>query len=241
VAIVQLPAPAVRGGRALDPATRALAPTREFLPIEGSIDVGGMSQVPHVMRYVQSVMLRPVALAQSKQPVQLARSREVVYHRCMLIRRMLLVEILSCTLITAVVAAALVPLHTPADASGDKCVSNVKDTSHGMILYASDSDDKLPIKAGWMDTVAPYVKDKAAFHCPSVGQDQFGYAYNFACAGAQISTLPRPTKTSLIFDSTVMKKGTVQTLVTIPRPGRHDGKNTISYCDGHVSSEVPFR
>jgi len=152
--------------------------------------------------------------------------------------RIRLVEFGLCVLITVVGASSVSAMrHQGNDLSpGDLCVSNVKQISAGMIMYSQDYDDVLPLKKEWSTIVSPYVKSKSMFHCPSVPKDKFGYAYNFVCSSHNTTQLGPLEKMAVIFDSTQLQKDNVTTLVSLPRPGRHEGKDTIGYLDGHVKA-----
>ena len=114
------------------------------------------------------------------------------------------------------------------------CLSNVKLASLGLILYAADHDDRDPSRDAWMDASLPYVKTEANWHCPSVPKAAFGYAFNgalsFAKPPVSVGTTP------LIYDSANPIRNASDLFTSLPRPGRHRGKNSVAYSDGHAKA-----
>src|SRR5438105_3414716 len=50
------------------------------------------------------------------------------------------------------------------------CLSNIRQLSVGIEMYAQDYDETLPRSARWMDDIYPYVKNNDIFRCPSITQ-----------------------------------------------------------------------
>jgi prepilin-type N-terminal cleavage/methylation domain-containing protein/prepilin-type processing-associated H-X9-DG protein len=84
-----------------------------------------------------------------------------------------LIELLVVIAIIAILAAILFPVFAQARASARKatCVSNNKQISLGILMYAQDYDETLPMNSwakmpppafGWQDAIEPYVKVGAA-------------------------------------------------------------------------------
>ena len=74
----------------------------------------------------------------------------------------------------------------------------------------------------------------------------FGYALNDALAGKKLNlngkplkTLPNASTTPLLYDSTNVSKNAHDAVASLPRPGRHGGRNNILYLDGHVAAVAP--
>ena len=113
-------------------------------------------------------------------------------------------------------------------------VKNVKQISLGVLLYANDYDDELPLGASWMTGLGPYLKNNALFHSPAVPTGDYGYALNSAIAGTAETTITAPATTIMVFDSTDLKFNASDPTTTLPSPPRYGSKNTIGYADGHV-------
>ena len=109
-----------------------------------------------------------------------------------------LIELLVVIAIIAILAAILFPVFAQAKEAAKKtqCLSNEKNTSLGIIMYAGDNDDTLPMdqfydgpdQVRWFDSVYPYIKngEKFAFNgrasgtggifsCPSTMKQQALY------------------------------------------------------------------
>ena len=94
-------------------------------------------------------------------------------------RAFTLIELLVVIAIIAILAAILFPVFAQAKAAAKKtaALSNVKQTSLGVLMYLSDSDDVFPMGAGalgiyrdhggWVIDTQPYIKSLALLRDPS--------------------------------------------------------------------------
>ena len=57
--------------------------------------------------------------------------------------------------------------------------------------------------------------------------------------GKTLKDMPDAAKTPLLYDSTDLAKNAHDSLTSLPKPGRHGGKNNILFCDGHIESVAP--
>jgi len=95
-----------------------------------------------------------------------------------------LIELLVVIAIIAILAAMLFPVfaHAREKARQTSCLSNLKQLSSGMMMYAQDSDglfppavarpnrqEKNPFMISWMHLLEPYTQNRAIFICPSSG------------------------------------------------------------------------
>jgi len=128
------------------------------------------------------------------------------------------------------------------------CKESLNKIYLGFQHYA-DVNDALPPAAKWIDEedLRGAVQADEWFHCPTVSDrkdDKYGYAYNDALAGRKLNgkklaEIPDAAKTPLVFDSSVLSKNAHDALTSLPRPGRHGGRNNILYCDGHIETVAP--
>lgn len=115
------------------------------------------------------------------------------------------------------------------------CLSNLKQLGLGVLMYASDCDDKLPNRDSWMDEVEPYIKAPGVEHCPlTTGVGLYGYALN--ATARSIDDAPNPAEKELVYDSDNLSRNASDPGTSMPVQGRHEGKNNIAYLDGHVRS-----
>jgi prepilin-type N-terminal cleavage/methylation domain-containing protein/prepilin-type processing-associated H-X9-DG protein len=94
-------------------------------------------------------------------------------------RAFTLIELLVVIAIIAILAAILFPVFAQAreKARQTSCLSNQKQLGLGVMMYAQDYDETYPMTANygeptvsrtlWSDQVAPYLKNRDIFKCPS--------------------------------------------------------------------------
>ncbi len=120
-----------------------------------------------------------------------------------------------------------------------RCLSNVKHQAIGLIIYEDDFDDRFPRGDRWMDVTKEYLKAEDARHCPQVPKGAYGYAFNSLLSLAK--TPKDAEKVVLIYDSTTSRRNASDRLSSLPRPGRHEGKDNIAFADGHAKALVAVR
>ena len=114
-----------------------------------------------------------------------------------------LIELLVVIAIIAILAAILFPVFAQAReaARASSCLNNTKQLSMGVMQYAQDYDETLPVagynaqgRGRWQFQIYPYVKNQAVFNCPNVPNskwnppapgsigtsDRGGYGWNYA-------------------------------------------------------------
>lgn len=130
------------------------------------------------------------------------------------------------------------------------CPENLKKLYNAFEQYA-EFNDSLPSAADWganTDFTSRIPQDEW-LHCPLVsnGHDtKFGYAYNDAIAGKKLNlkgkplkTMPNAATTPLLYDSTDLKKNAHDAFSSLPKPGRHSGRDNVLYLDGSVAPVSP--
>ena len=130
------------------------------------------------------------------------------------------------------------------------CPENLKGLYNAFTQYA-ELNDSLPPADKWEENMdfTSRVPQDTWLHCPVVSNghdDKFGYAYNTALGGKKLnlngkplSTFPDAAKTPLLYDSTNLGKNAQDPSASLPKPGRHGGRNNILYLDGHVEAVAP--
>jgi len=121
------------------------------------------------------------------------------------------------------------------------CMSNVKRQGTALLMYLEDTGDRYPNRDYWMDALRPYVKDEHVFHArtgePEIEKHRYGYAFNGALSLGKPPA--HPEKMVVIYDSLNPARNASDLVTSLPNPGRHKGKNHISYADGHVKAVSP--
>jgi hypothetical protein len=148
--------------------------------------------------------------------------------------------------IFGLVALALLLFFQPTmtDHAADRKLSNMKQADLGIMMYAADSDDLLPLAANWMDSTRLYTKQEQVYHSPGIpeigmnGQPQFGIAFRRSLASANLDKIFRPEEVALIFDSSDLSRNASGELELLPNPPRYgsndERKNLVGFADGHA-------
>ena len=135
------------------------------------------------------------------------------------------------------------------DPKTDKsCTENLQSLYIAFNKYV-EYNDGLPPAETWQDQedFKGAVQKDEWLHCPEVSNrhdTKFGYAYNAALSGRKLNgkklnDMPDAAKTPLLYDSTNLTKNAHDSQTSLPKPGRHGGKNNILFCDGHIESVAP--
>ena len=148
----------------------------------------------------------------------------------------------------AILGAILFPVFAQAreKARQSACLSNLKQMSMAMRMYALDHNGAYPASAGWMYGLDPYVRRRSAtasesdvFRCPSVPRGQHGYAMNSRASGANLQRLLSPATLVTLYDSRNLARNASDPGVSLPTPPRHGRGNNLAYADGRVKWTGP--
>ncbi len=116
------------------------------------------------------------------------------------------------------------------------CLSNIKQLSVSMLIYLSDSDDRLPAK-NWCTATYEYVKNPDVYNCPAIKEKKGGYAMNKFIAGADANKLP--PNTLLLFETAKPGLNVMQEPRRMLTIGRHGIKRAIAYLDSRAKAIKP--
>lgn len=153
--------------------------------------------------------------------------------------------LLSCCLLTVGIfsgctgpAKDMSQVYQRARETSDKadCLSNLKQLSLAMIMFAQDHNETLPDAKTWTDDIRPYFKDEEILRCPSDRGHEYTYAMNSEVSGKKIADMADPMTTVVLFESDAGKKNAADPLKSLCSPPRHAGANNFAYVDGHVKS-----
>jgi prepilin-type processing-associated H-X9-DG protein len=140
--------------------------------------------------------------------------------------------------LVALLAAALFPMFARGrrDEPQNTCLSNVKQLTLGLQMYAEDHAGHLPPAPGWPGLTFPYVKNPTIYLCPQdqrlVKQQQgsvaISYTMNDAMSAVKLPTAGQDQALPLVFDGTAIH-------------GRHDAATfrhqdglNVGFADGHA-------
>lgn len=135
-----------------------------------------------------------------------------------------------------VVLAAGWPYFPVRSAKHNNCISNLKQLSLGLLVYAADSDDKLPPSYSWYDSALSRGRglkltcSNAQHQNPSA----IGYAFDSRLESACVNTTTNPSGRVMIYDSTSIARNPADAFTSLPNPARHASGNAIGHMDGHV-------
>jgi len=127
------------------------------------------------------------------------------------------------------------PVYSPpGPAVIDRSLSNLRACATAFTLYESDNDSRTPLVNTWMDATSPYLGSEQYFHDPALAPTDFGYAVRPEVCGISAWEARNPVEIPLEFDSTVNARNATAGLDTLPRQGRYNGLNVMSFLDGHA-------
>jgi prepilin-type processing-associated H-X9-DG protein len=153
---------------------------------------------------------------------------------------------LMCIVLIAAGAAILFPVFAQARQSARRtlAMSRMRSVAMATLMYANDTDDRLPIADSWMDALSKYDAHNGDFLSPGLdrrnpmGPPDYGIAFMKSLSAAKLAAIANPGEHVLIFDSTLMNRNATSGLETVPKPPRfgsaESGGNVFAFVDGHV-------
>lgn len=147
-------------------------------------------------------------------------------------------------LVVLVMAAVLFPVFSQAKFAAQRtsCRSSVKQWTVAAIMYAGDFDDRLPKADRWMDATESYMSEFKS--CPIAfkesGPQAFGYGFNDALSGMEISKIKEHSRTVMIFESWGTGKNVHGGEDELVLPGRHGTGSKAGSNYGYVGGEAKF-
>jgi len=111
------------------------------------------------------------------------------------------------------------------------CLSNVKQVTLALLMYAKDFDEHLPPARVWCDATAPYEKNPQILTCPDhETSEKCSYTFSVAVSSADLIRLPSSSQTSVLWDGA----GGWNVYGGFPSVEyRHRGGANFGYADGH--------
>jgi len=112
-----------------------------------------------------------------------------------------------------------------------RCMSNVKDLTVALEVYAGDNDERLPEAAKW-SSVINRQSEGPFLECPATDH-KAGYAFDSLLSTVNAELVDKPSETILIYDSANPPGNANDELTSFdPRHNAHRGY--VGYLDGHV-------
>jgi len=149
-----------------------------------------------------------------------------------------LIELLVVIAIIAILAAILFPVFAKAreKARANACMNNARQMILAVSMYSQDHDSKFPPSSTiWAELQVP----PKSLTCPTYGVSRgIGYGYN---AWLSEKTLTDPGMSSAQDTPVIMDSKSAAHLVIMSKDidGRHTGKSTVAWGDGHVTVAIP--
>ncbi|HEX9998099.1 MAG TPA: H-X9-DG-CTERM domain-containing protein [Abditibacterium sp.] len=113
------------------------------------------------------------------------------------------------------------------------CQTNLKQIGLGILMYAQDYDEKLPLAKPWIDVLQPYLKSEQIFNCPSLPKGaRYGYAYNSKLSSKNEAIIPNLAETVSVYETSVLKRNAYG--MGENRAFRHEDGANYAFVDGHV-------
>jgi prepilin-type processing-associated H-X9-DG protein len=137
-----------------------------------------------------------------------------------------------------VLAAILFPVFAQAREAARKagCMSDAKQLSTAMLMYAQDHDERLPPAASWQTGLGIYLRSSAGTSCPSRPGVIGPYAFNSKHALRSLAKIPSPAAAPQLFESSAGMLNASDPLTSFTTP--HIRAGIVSYADGHVKAEA---
>ena len=96
--------------------------------------------------------------------------------------------------------------------SHNNCLSNVRQITLGMSMYAADNGDHLPFASDWPQSTLPFTKNQQMYTCPSdagngvqAGGDlRSSYAMNECANALSLAAAVDPAQMVVVFDGTAI-------------------------------------
>ena len=126
------------------------------------------------------------------------------------------------------------------------CMSNLKQTALGSLMYATDNDERLPLASNWADSTLRYVKGgKEEFRCTEFKEDrtadEFGHAFWRSLGGVNQDHIEDPVEAIMQFDSDDFLWNANGDFDQLPPSGRHkNDRDSFAFADGHVKTTIPL-
>jgi prepilin-type processing-associated H-X9-DG protein len=152
--------------------------------------------------------------------------------------------ITSCVslLLLPVMAALLLPALVAAKQKAQtiNCVTNVKQLSLALRVYANGNQHHYPAATNWCDAIQADVGTPKPFHCPAdFSNGRSSYAFNAQLAGAEADQVNPETVMIFEADGGWNVSGGPELLPAKPRHGRNTV--VVGFADGHVESVTESR
>jgi hypothetical protein len=116
------------------------------------------------------------------------------------------------------------------------CVMNVKLLALGILQYAADQDERLPLMSAWQQAAMSHPKfDARNWVCPSDPQHNTpGYGYSPAWAGKGLGEIPNPSEAVMLFDAVGGEPQYRHPAVACDLGRSGEGGLVLGFCDGHI-------
>jgi prepilin-type processing-associated H-X9-DG protein len=125
-------------------------------------------------------------------------------------------------------------------AKNKTCPDNLKQLYTALQFYADSWEDRFPPADNWMTAIKDNVPKDEWLHCPEVSKGagpKYGYSMSPSIGSKKRAEIKDKAATPMIYDSADLSVNAHAGPDSVPKPGRHTGKNNVLYADGTVKLE----
>lgn len=151
--------------------------------------------------------------------------------------------------IVVIVAAILYPVFADVHIGHRRgTISNLKQLSLGLVMYAGDYDERFPLVDTWMDATDQYTRGEPVLIDPALFEANkprvpgiYGFAFYKPLCALDAYYIENQDEVPLVFQSTLLHRNATGGLDTLPNPPRVQPrsevqKNYVAFLDTHVEA-----
>jgi len=121
------------------------------------------------------------------------------------------------------------------------CMSNARQLTLALVMYADDNNDLLPSTNNWCDQITQYLGSADPFRCPAGERSQRShYGFNAQLSGLSPKDIGNPGNTVMVFEIEGGWNASGGPELTLDSP-RHGNRFVVGFADGHVEQVTEAR
>ena len=149
----------------------------------------------------------------------------------------------TCSLLAPLIALGGPFIRAYSIGQQTSCQSSIEQMGLGLLNYAADHEDRLPLASEWPTAIWPYVLNREVYRCAAarwpwrhrvmVGDLEVSYTMNAALSGVSTKSLRNPEQIGMLWDGTSLA-GSYDSAAY-----RHRGSLELVYADDHRDTASP--